>query len=213
MFDYVNYNQKEIYKVLRNELGWDDLKGEDKHADCRFHQMLGYLKFISGDVSSLVFMNPASLLRDGQINVEEFREQLAKEKTHFQKIDKKQIDEFVDFFGIEEAFLTEHLDNPKLTDHLVGETDFDLLREYRERPGINERELIDKLLNIIRPELKRDGGDIRILEFKDKMLRIEMLGSCRACWMVDLVMMKYLEHLVRTYISEDIIIENVQQLV
>lgn len=213
IFDYVNYNQREIYNVLRNELGWDDLKGEDKHADCRFHQMLGYLKFISGDMSSLVFMNPASLLRDGQISVEEFREQLAKEKTHFQKIDKKQIDEFVDFFGIEEAFLTEHLDSPKLTDPLVGETDFDLLREYRERPGINERELIDKLLNIIRPELKRDGGDIRILEFKDKMLRIEMLGSCRACWMTDLVMMKYLEHLVRTHISEDIIIENVQQLV
>ena len=141
IFDYVNYNQKEIYNVLRSEVGWDDLKGEDKHADCRFHEMLGYLKYISGDMSSLVFMNPASLLRDGQISVEEFKEQLAKEKTHFQKIDKEKIDEFVDFFGIDEAFLTEQLESPKLTAPLVGETDFDILQEYRERPGISELEL------------------------------------------------------------------------
>ena len=53
--------------------------------------MLGYLKFRSGDISSLVFMNPASLLRDGQISVEELRDEVAKEKAQFQHIDKETI--------------------------------------------------------------------------------------------------------------------------
>lgn len=112
-----------------------------------------------------------------------------------------------------EAFLTKNLDSPKLVKPLVSEKDFDVLREYRERPGISERNLIEKLFEIIRPELKRDGGDIKILEYKDKVLRIELLGGCRACYMADVIMMRYLEHLVRTHISEDIIIENVKKLV
>ena len=69
------------------------------------------------------------------------------------------------------------------------------------------------MLDTVRPELERDGGDIRMLEFRDKVLRIEMLGACKACWMADMVMMRYLESLVRTHVGEDIFIENVQQVV
>lgn len=213
IFDYVDYNQREIYEVLSNELGWDSQKGEDKHTDCEFHDMLGYLRFINNDLTSLVFMGPATLLRDGQITVEDFRELVAKEKAQFQNIDKKKIDEFIDYFGIDEAFLTKDLDSPKLAEPLVRKTDFDVLREYRDRPGISEEDLIEKLLDIIRPELKRDGGDIRILEFKDKILKIELLGDCKACYMADIVMMRYLEYLVRTYVSEDIVIDNVRELI
>ena len=213
IFDYMNYDRRAIYKVLNNELGWDSLKGEDKHADCRFHLMLGYLRIINNDLTSLVLMGPAALLRDGQITVEEFRELVAKEKAQFQHVDRKKIDEFLDFFGVEEAFLTADLDRPELVRPLVGEKDFDVLRKYKARPGMRKRYLIEKLFEIIRPELIRDGGDIKILEFKDKVLRIELLGTCRACFMADVVMMRYLEHLLRTHISEDIVIENVQKLV
>lgn len=213
IFDYVDYIEKEIYEVLENELGWDSQKGEDKHTDCRFHHMLGYLRYINNDLTSLVFMSPAALLRDGQITVEEFREQVEKEKAQFQHVDKKQIDEFLDYFGIEKAFLTTDLDSPKLTKPLVSQKDLNVLREYRYRSGISERDLIEKLFKIIRPELKRDGGDIKILEYKDKVLKIELLGGCKACYMADAVMMRYLENQVRTYISEDIAIYNVHKLV
>jgi Fe-S cluster biogenesis protein NfuA len=213
IFDYVNYIEREIYRVLENELGWDSMKREDKHADCKFHHMLGYLRFLNNDSTSLVFMTPAALLRDGQITVEQFREMLAKEKTQFQHVNRNEIDEFLDFFGIEEAFLTTDLESPKFVEPLVSEKDFDVLRKYRNRSGIRKRDLIEMLFGIIRPELERDGGDIKILEYKDKVLRIEFLGGCRACYMADTVMMRYLEHLVRTHISEDIIIENVRRLV
>ena len=69
------------------------------------------------------------------------------------------------------------------------------------------------MFEIIRPELIRDEGDINILEYKNKVLKIELLGGCRACYMADVVMMRYLENLLRTYVSEDIVVENVKKLV
>ncbi|MBW2173620.1 MAG: NifU family protein [Deltaproteobacteria bacterium] len=213
IYDYVDHVENEIYGVLEDELGWDSMKREDKHADCIFHHMLGYIKSLNKDLTSLVLMTPAALLRDGQITVEKFREMLAKENKQFQHIDRKNIEEFLDFFGVEEAFLSQELDVPKYTQPLVDEKDFDILRELKDRPGISERDLFEKLLEVIRPELKRDGGDIKILQYKDNVLRIELLGGCRACYMADAVMMRYLEHLVRTHISEDILLENVQKLV
>ena len=126
---------------------------------------------------------------------------------------RKKIDEFLDFFGIEEAFLTQDLDPPELTQPVVNEKDFDILQEYRTRSGISDRDIIEKLLEIIRPELKRDGGDIKVLEFKDNVLKIQLLGACRACYMADVVMIRYLEHLIRKYISDDVIVENVNMLI
>ena len=43
-------------------------------------------------------------------------------------------------------------------------------------------EKIDKALDGIRPYLKADGGDVRILEVtEDKKVILELLGSCGEC--------------------------------
>ncbi len=212
LFDYINHVDKEIYHVLENELGWDSNKREDKHMDCRFHHMLGYLRMINGDLTSLALMTPAALLRDGQITVEEFHEQLAKEKDLFKNVDKKQLEEFLDFFGVDEEFLTSNPDCPELAEILVYESDIENLIKSERNKGADNLTLIKLLFDSIRPELKRDGGDIRIISFNEQLLRIELLGACRACTIADQVMMRYLEHLIRTYISEDIILENVKPL-
>ena len=212
LFDYINHVDKEIYSVLENELGWDSNKREDKHMDCRFHHMLGYLRMINGDYTSLALMTPAALLRDGQITVEQFHEQLAKEKELFRNVDKEQLDEFLEFFGVDEEFLKSKLDSPELAEPLVNESEINALIQSKRQEGADELTLIKLLLDTIRPEIKRDGGDIRIISFSDRELKIELLGACRACTIADQVMMRYLEHLIRSYISEDIILENVKPL-
>ena len=212
LFDYINHVDKEIYHVLENELNWDSNRREDKHMDCRFHHMLGYLRLINNDLTSLALMTPAALLRDGQITVEQFHEQLAKEKALFKDVDREQIEEFLDFFGVNEEFLKAQLDVPQLAEPLVSESEIDSLIQSKRQAGADEPVLIELLLDSIRPELKRDGGDIRILSFNDRLLKIELLGACRACTIADQVMMRYLEHLIRSYISEDIILENVKPL-
>lgn len=40
----------------------------------------------------------------------------------------------------------------------------------------------DEALNTMRPYLKKDGGDLEILELTDDMiLKIKLLGSCESC--------------------------------
>ncbi len=213
LFDYVNHVDKEIYHVLENELNWDSLGQKDKHNDCKFHHMLGYLRTVSNDTTSLALMTPAALLRDGQITVEQFHERLAKEKVLFKDVDRELLEEFLEFFGVDEEFLKAKLCSLKLAEPLVKESDINALIQSKRRAGADELGLIELLLDSIRPELKRDGGDVRILSFRDRLLQIEILGACRACTIADQVMMRYLEHLIRSYISEDIILENVKPLV
>ena len=212
LFDYVNHVDKEIYQVLENDLNWDSVGRKDKHMDCRFHHMLGYLRMLSDDQTSLALMTPAALLRDGQITVEQFHEQRAKEKDLFKNVDKEQLEEFYEFFDVDEEFLHSKLDGLKLADTMVDENDIDALIKSKRKEGASELVLIESLMDSIRPEIKRDGGDIRIISFHDRELKIELLGACRACTIADQVMMRYLEHLIRSYISEDIIVENVKPL-
>ena len=213
LFDYINHIDEEIYNVIENELGWNSNNREDKHMDCRFHNMLGPLRTLNNDHTALAMMTPAALLRDGQITEEQFHKELAKQHTSFEEVDKKQLDEFLEFFGIDEEFLKSKLDSPKLAQPIVNEREIDELLQSRRQKGADELELLKVLLDGIRPEIKRDGGDIRIISYKNRTLKIELLGACRACTIADQVMMRYLEHLIRSYISEDITIENVKAIV
>jgi Fe-S cluster biogenesis protein NfuA len=212
LFDYLNHEEKEIYNLLVNELGWDNNEGNDHHSDCRFHHMLGYLKWLNNDSTSLVNMHPAALLRDGQITVNEFQELLEKQERLFQKIDKTQVEEFLDFFGIDHDFLAKKLDSPKLAEPVIREKDFDPLIKAKQQSGKSVSDLIEMLFEIIRPEIKRDGGDIKVIENNNKVLKILLLGGCRGCHIADCVMIRYLEYLVRKYVSDDIIIEHAKEL-
>jgi PP-loop superfamily ATP-utilizing enzyme/Fe-S cluster biogenesis protein NfuA len=212
LFDYVNHVENEMYELLENELEWGNNIRDDHHSDCRFHHMLGYIKMLKNDLASLVFMKPAALLRDGQITVGQFNEMIKNEREVFQKVDRKQFDEFLDYFGIDEDFLSKKLDSPRLANPVIQEKDFDQLIKAKLQSGNSESDLIDMLIEIIRPEIKRDGGDIQIIEYDNQILKIALLGGCRGCMIADQVMVRYLEYLMRKYISDDIIIENVKEL-
>ncbi len=54
------------------------------------------------------------------------------------------------------------------------------MKEYTEV----EKEIL-KVLEVLRPYLQRDGGDIEYLKFEDGIVHVRMLGACALCMGVD----------------------------
>lgn len=49
----------------------------------------------------------------------------------------------------------------------------------------NIEEEIKKVINKLKPYLRRDGGDIEYVDFKDGVVYVHMLGACQGCEMLD----------------------------
>ena len=64
-------------------------------------------------------------------------------------------------------------------------------------------EKVEIALNQIRPYLKSDGGDVRILEItEDKTLRLELLGACGSCSMSAMTFRGGIEDTIRREVPE-----------
>jgi Fe-S cluster biogenesis protein NfuA len=64
-------------------------------------------------------------------------------------------------------------------------------------------EKVEIALNQIRPYLKSDGGDVRIIEITDdKTLRIELLGACGSCSMSAMTFRGGIEDTIRREVPE-----------
>lgn len=46
-------------------------------------------------------------------------------------------------------------------------------------------EEVEKVINKLRPYLNRDGGDIELVDFKEGIVYVKMLGACAGCSMID----------------------------
>ncbi len=44
---------------------------------------------------------------------------------------------------------------------------------------------IQKVLDVMRPYLHRDGGDIEFVKFEDGYVHVKMLGACAMCGALD----------------------------
>lgn len=65
------------------------------------------------------------------------------------------------------------------------------------------REQIEFALDTIRPYLEADGGNVRIVELTDdRVLRIEMLGSCGSCPMSSMTLKAGVEDAIKRAIPE-----------
>jgi Fe-S cluster biogenesis protein NfuA len=64
-------------------------------------------------------------------------------------------------------------------------------------------EKVEIALNQIRPYLKSDGGDVRVLEITDdKTLRLELLGACGSCSMSAMTFRGGIEDTIRREVPE-----------
>ena len=46
-------------------------------------------------------------------------------------------------------------------------------------------ERIEKTINKIRPYIQQDGGDVELVDFKDGIVTVRMLGACAGCMAID----------------------------
>lgn len=55
------------------------------------------------------------------------------------------------------------------------------------------KEDVEKVLEKIRPGLNRDGGDIELVEIKDKVVYVKFKGACGTCPMSTLTLKNWVE--------------------
>lgn len=64
------------------------------------------------------------------------------------------------------------------------------------------REKVQAVLEKIRPQLMRDGGDVELLEVKDGTVKVKLTGACMGCPMSTLTLKMGIERLIKQEIPE-----------
>ena len=70
----------------------------------------------------------------------------------------------------------------------------------------NLKDRIEKALDEIRPFLENDGGDISLIEVKNKTVKVRLEGACTTCSVNQMTLKTGVEMTIKKYIPE---IENV----
>jgi len=70
----------------------------------------------------------------------------------------------------------------------------------------NLKDRIEKALDEIRPFLENDGGDISLIEVKNKTVKVRLEGACTTCSVNQMTLKTGVEMTIKKYVPE---IENV----
>ncbi len=54
----------------------------------------------------------------------------------------------------------------------------------------------------IRPMLEADGGDIKLIDVKDDIVKVQLIGACGSCPMSQLTLRQGVESILKQYIPE-----------
>ena len=75
-----------------------------------------------------------------------------------------------------------------------------------EEKDLNLNELEEKIIKIldqkIRPAVARDGGDIKFMEFKDGVVKVQLQGSCSGCPSSTMTLKQGVQNLLCHYLPE-----------
>ena len=73
---------------------------------------------------------------------------------------------------------------------------------------------VEKAIDTIRPYLHADGGDVRIVEItEDKIVKLELKGTCSNCSMSTMTMKAGIEEAVKKAVPEIVSVEAINGLV
>ncbi len=64
------------------------------------------------------------------------------------------------------------------------------------------RERVEEVLQNIRTGLKREGGDIELIDVKDNIVYVKLRGACETCPMSMLTMKSWVETTIKREIPE-----------
>ena len=67
---------------------------------------------------------------------------------------------------------------------------------------IDLKERVDRALDAIRPYLKTDGGNVKVLDVIDGVVTLELLGSCGSCPMSAMTLKAGIEESIRKAVPE-----------
>lgn len=73
------------------------------------------------------------------------------------------------------------------------------------KDGLMER--VEKALDNIRPYLETDGGDVRILEISNNVVKLELLGACGNCPMSTMTLQAGVEESIKRSVPEIVAVE------
>lgn len=68
-------------------------------------------------------------------------------------------------------------------------------------------ERVQKALDNIRPYLETDGGDVRITEIRNNVVKLELLGACGNCPMSSMTLKAGVEESIKRSVPEIVAVE------
>lgn len=71
------------------------------------------------------------------------------------------------------------------------------------------RETVEKALEIIRPALKADGGDIELVDVVDGVVKVRLTGACGGCPMSQMTLKMGVERVLKQQVPEVKTVETV----
>ncbi|MFC1726833.1 NifU family protein, partial [candidate division KSB1 bacterium] len=63
----------------------------------------------------------------------------------------------------------------------------------------------------IREALKKDGGDIELIDVSENIVKVALRGSCSACPSAHFTLKDWVEAKLKEYVSEDLVVESVEE--
>jgi Fe-S cluster biogenesis protein NfuA len=69
-----------------------------------------------------------------------------------------------------------------------------------KKEDLNQR--VENALDTIRPYLEADGGNVRVLEIKDHILKLEFMGNCGTCPMSTMTFKAGVEEAIKRAVPE-----------
>ena len=64
------------------------------------------------------------------------------------------------------------------------------------------KDQVQEVLNIIRPSLQADGGDVELVDVKDGVVSVKLKGACAGCPMSTMTLKRGIERFLKEKIAE-----------
>ena len=64
------------------------------------------------------------------------------------------------------------------------------------------KEKVEKAIENLRQYLQADGGDIELVEVKDGIVKVKLLGACKGCPMAQMTLQQGVERVIKREVPE-----------
>ena len=77
--------------------------------------------------------------------------------------------------------------------------------------NLQRMQKVMEVINMVRPQLQADGGDIELVDINGKVVSVRLQGSCHGCAASQVTLHQVIEQILRQQVEPDIVIEEAQK--